>query len=267
MHQASVGFHCPECTKAGAQKVYQGVASLRATPIVTYVLMGLNFAVFAIGLLVVSAAERSAYLTGGGITSFHQDFAAVAKVYGNSLLGPVQVPGGVGDGEWYRIVTSGFVHYGLLHIAFNMWALWVLGRAVEQAEGRLRMGLIYGVSLLAGSFGTLLLTPHDYGAGASGAIFGLMGALVMIFRSRGIPLRNSPILSVIAINLVITFAVPEISKGAHLGGLLGGLAAGWILCDLAPRPGVGNRVAYGLCAALGVALFAASVVFSTQYQL
>ncbi|MFN8016502.1 MAG: rhomboid family intramembrane serine protease [Acidimicrobiales bacterium] len=263
MHQASVGFHCPECTKAGAQKVYRGPGAFVVKPIVTYVLMGINVGVFLLGLLLVSSAERQAYLTGDHVTSFQLDYAAIAKIYGTNGF---QFPGGVADGEWYRIVTSGFVHFGILHLLLNMWGLWILGRAVEQAEGRWRMGLIYGVSLLAGSLGGLMVSPGDFGAGASGAIFGLMGALALIFRSRGIPLRNSPVLTVILVNLFFTFTWSGISRGAHIGGLIGGALAGWILCDLAPRPGIGNRVANALCIAVGVACTIGCVLAANAYS-
>lgn len=268
MHQASVGFHCPECTKKGAQKVYQGVGALRVRPIVTQVLVGLNVVVFLIGAAL--SGEAADYF-GGSLTQFQVDFGAMAKLweradglYTGPVLGSEAI--GVGAGEWYRLVTSGFLHYGVFHILVNMWALWVLGQALEQYGGRIRFGVIYGVSLLAGSFGAVLLSPQSVAAGASGAIFGLMGALFLVFRAQGVPWRNSPLLNILVLNLVITFAIPSISKGAHLGGLAGGLLAGWLLIDVARRPGVGDKVAYGICGAVAVALVVASVVFSTGYQ-
>lgn len=260
MHQASVGFHCPECTKQGAQKVYQGAAALRDRPIVTQVLMGLNVLVFVLGAIAVRNAD---YLS-GSITQFHIDFASIAKAYTNSNQGIQQI--GVGNGEWYRLVTSGFVHFGIIHIAVNMWSLWILGTALEQYAGRLRFGIIYAVSLLAGSFGSLIVTPDALSAGASGAIFGLMGALFLAYRERGIPLRSSPLLNVLILNIIITFAIPSISKGAHLGGLAGGALAGWLFFDLARRPGVGTRGAYVMSGAVMVALVVGAVVFANGYQ-
>lgn len=265
MHQASVGFHCPECTKKGAQKVYQGVGALRVAPVLTQVLIGLNLLVFALGALL--SADIPGYLT-GDITSFHIDFAVVARLWqqGDTLY-IVALPGtdpiGVGNGEWYRLVTSGFLHYGAFHIAVNMWALWVLGQSVEQYGGRARLGAIYAVSLLFGSFGALLLSPDSFGAGASGAIFGLMGAMFIIFRVQGIPWQGSPIVNVLVLNLIITFAVPGISKGAHLGGLVGGALAAWLLFDLPRRAGVAKQLPWALCAAAGAASVVGAIVVAS----
>jgi membrane associated rhomboid family serine protease len=258
MHQASVGFHCPECTKKGAQKVYQGVGSLQQRPIVTEVLMGLNIAVFVIGALVVM---NGGYF-GGSATSFHLDWASTAYTHGNAFTG---FSGGVGGGEWYRLVTAGFVHFGIIHLAVNMYSLWILGRAAEQYAGRLAFGMIYGVSLLAGSFGSLVMEPQALSAGASGAIFGLMGAMFLAFRAQGIPLSRSPLLSVLIINVFITLSVPNISIGAHLGGLIGGAIAGWLFFDLARRPGIDKRLPYALSGALGVALVVGAIVFANGY--
>ena len=94
-------------------------------------------------------------------------------------------------GQWYRIVTSGFLHENLIHIGFNMYVLWILGRMLEPAIGRLRFGVIYGVSLLTGSLGALLVTPHSPTVGASGAVFGVMGAAAVEMRAREIPIMQS----------------------------------------------------------------------------
>lgn len=259
MNQASVGFHCPECTKTGAQKVYQGMASVYRRPIVTEVLMALNVGVFVLGFLIV----RSGDYLGGSITSFHLDFASITYLYGNSFVG---YSGGVGGGEWYRLVTSGFVHFGIIHLAVNMYSLWILGRACEQYAGRLKFGIIYGVSLLAGSFGSLVMDPQALSAGASGAIFGLMGAMFLAFRAQGIPFTRSPLFMVLIINLVITFSIPNIAVGAHLGGLAGGALAGWAFFDLPQRPGVDQRIPYAICGVVTVALVVASIVFAGNYQ-
>jgi membrane associated rhomboid family serine protease len=262
MHQASVGFHCPECAKQGAQKVYRGVESLHQRPIVTEVLMGANVAVFVIGLLTVLSGGHAADYLSGSVTQFHMSWASAPYISGNQFF----LTGGVGHGEPYRLVTSGFVHFGIIHLAVNMYSLWILGRAAEQYAGRLAFGLIYGTSLLAGSFGALLLEPNSLAAGASGAIFGLMGAMFLAFRAQGIPISRSPLLGVLILNLIITFSVPEISKGAHLGGLVGGAIAGWLFFDLARRPGLDRRIPYALCGALAVALVVGSVAFAHSYS-
>jgi membrane associated rhomboid family serine protease len=257
MHQASVGFHCPECTKQGAQKVFQGIPSLVQRPIVTEVLMGINVLVFVIGFLIVKSGD---YL-GGSITDFHINLASITYTSGTTLL----PTGGVGGGEWYRLVTAGFVHFGIIHLAVNMYSLWILGRAAEQYAGRLKFGIIYGVSLLAGSVGSLVMEPQALSAGASGAIFGLMGAMFLAFRAQGIPLSRSPLMPVLILNLIITFSVPNISIGAHLGGLIGGAIAGWAFFDLARRPGLDKRIPYALCGALSLALVVGAVVFAGSY--
>ncbi|MEZ5140844.1 MAG: rhomboid family intramembrane serine protease [Acidimicrobiales bacterium] len=262
MHQASVGFHCPECTKAGAQKVYQGVGSLRSAPVLTQALIGLNVLVFLLGAI-VSRDQVSEYFQ-GSITQFHVDFSVIgtAWIRGDFLYsGPV--PGaeaiGVGNGEWYRLVTSGFLHYGVFHLAINMWALWVLGQAVEQYGGRARLAAIYAVALLCGSFGGLLVSPDSFGAGASGAIFGLMGAMFIVLRVQGIPWRGSPLLNVLILNLVITFAFSGISKGAHVVGLVGGAIAAWAMFELPRRPGVSKAVPWAVCAGVALASVVASI--------
>jgi membrane associated rhomboid family serine protease len=142
---------------------------------------------------------------------------------------------GVVTGEYYRLVTSGFLHADLLHIAFNMYLLYVLGQMIEPVVGHVRFGVVYLFSLLCGSFGALLLSPDVLTVGASGAVFGLMGLAVIVQRSRGINPFDTGIGSLIVLNLVITFAFSgSISVGGHIGGLIGGLVAGWLIVEL-PR--------------------------------
>ena len=147
MHQASVGFHCPECAKAGKQQVYQGIGSLRVKPVLTQVLIGANLAVFLLGVALSGGGA-----IGGDSGDLHLDYGLIAKFH----QGPFVIPGyGVGEGEWYRMITSGFLHYGIFHLLMNMYALWILGAAVEQMGGRARPGLIYGASLMGGSRGAV----------------------------------------------------------------------------------------------------------------
>jgi membrane associated rhomboid family serine protease len=150
------------------------------------------------------------------------------------LYGPA-----VAKGEWYRLVTNAFVHFGLLHLAFNMLLLYRLGLVLEPALGRVRFVLLYATALLCGSFGALLLSPHAATGGASGAVFGLLGAVAVGLRQRGISLRETGIGGLIVLNLVFTFAIPGISIGGHLGGLAGGAAVGWVM--LRERSGVSRR--------------------------
>lgn len=134
---------------------------------------------------------------------------------------------------WYRLVTSGFIHFGLLHIAFNMYFLYVLGPMLEPALGRMRFLLLYMASLLGGSLGVILLDGGGITGGASGAIFGLLaGASVGLWR-RGINPLTSGIGTTLILNLFITFAVPGISIGGHLGGAIAGSVCAMVM--LAPR--------------------------------
>jgi membrane associated rhomboid family serine protease len=136
---------------------------------------------------------------------------------------------GVAEGEWYRLITGGFLHAGALHILFNMFALFVVGRVIEPGIGTPRFLALYFASLLAGAFGALLLThPFEPTVGASGAIFGLFGATAVIARGRGMNTLASEIGFLIVINLVFTISIPGISIGGHLGGLIGG-----VICALA----------------------------------
>lgn len=242
MKTASVGFHCPECAKGGSQKVYTRATwsdALRR-PVVTQVLIAVNAAVFLLGLAdsaTNAVAGRGGFAVDGG------------------LFGPA-----VGGGEWYRIVTSGFLHAGLMHLGFNMLALWNLGMILEPALGRLRFALVYLVSLLTGSLGVLVLSPDSLTVGASGAVFGLMGALVTAQRARGIDPWSSGLGGVLGINLLFTFAIPGISIGGHLGGLVGGLLAGWVLLDAGPKALRATWAPAVVVGALGAAAFAGSLV-------
>ena len=153
-------------------------------------------------------------------------------------------------GQIWRIVTGGFLHENLLHIGFNMWVLYYLGMMLEPAIGRLRFGMVYAVSLLAGSFGALLVSPHGSTVGASGAIFGLMGAAAVEMRARQIPLMQSGVGGLILINLIISFTIPGISWGGHIGGLIGGVAGRCSICSAADRlrvPALAWRCARDRC--------------------
>ena len=131
----------------------------------------------------------------------------------------------VGDGEWYRLVTASFLHGSLLHLLFNMVALWWIGSIVEQSLGTLRYLLVYFVSGLAGSAGALVLSDAtDVTIGASGAVYGIMGALLILEWLRTGSLAG-PAMTLIVLNLALSFAIPNISIGGHLGGLTGGIAA------------------------------------------
>jgi membrane associated rhomboid family serine protease len=135
----------------------------------------------------------------------------------------------VAEGDWWRLITSGFVHVNLLHIGFNMLLLFFLGRLLEPALGTPRFVALYFASLLAGSFGVALLDPNTLSAGASGAIFGLAGATFVIARGRGMDAIAGEIGFLIVFNLIFTFAARDISVGAHIGGLIGGVICALVI--------------------------------------
>jgi membrane associated rhomboid family serine protease len=218
MNFAPVGIRCPEHASVGAPKgaAQRTVRQARArtgalaAPAVA-ALVAINVLVY-----LITAAQGAGANNPGGSLFFDWALAGIA----------------VADGEWYRLVTAMFLHGGLLHLAFNMLALWWLGSIVEQSIGTLRFLLVYFVSGLAGSAGALLLSdPTAITVGASGAIFGIMGALLILeYMATGSFAGQA--MTLIVVNLALTFAIPNISVGGHLGGLIGGIAATYALAKL-----------------------------------
>ena len=239
MISTPVGFRCPECAK---QRTKVKTMATVETPTLTYILIGISVA------LALGSMASGGNSVGGDNGSLIRDFALSRFT--------------VGDGEVWRLVTAGFLHAGLLHLFFNMYSLYILGSMLEPAIGRLRFGLIYFVSLLAGSFGALLLQPSGYTVGASGAIFGLMGAAVVIMRNRGINPMESGLGLWIGLNLLITFTIPGISIGGHIGGLVGGALAAAVLYDGVERLRIPASAASLIAGAIGVASVAGAIVVS-----
>jgi membrane associated rhomboid family serine protease len=223
MNPSPVGMRCPEC--AGERTRVRGIAfSRRETPYATYTLLALNVIVF---IAEVGGGGNAASIEGGG-----------QLLRDGGLFGPA-----IADGEWYRIVTSGFLHAGPLHLFLNMFVLYILGGILEPAIGPARLVGIYLVSLLAGSLGALLLTPDELTVGASGAVYGLMSATFLIARQRGVEQLASQIGLWVVINLAFTFSVPNISIGGHLGGLAGGAAAAALILACERRAGTNAALA------------------------
>lgn len=253
MVQASVGFHCPECTKQGAKNSPVITArSLEVQPLVTQVLIGLNALAF-----VATIASGGSLMQGGGTLT--DDLALVGA--GQFVpRGPIV---GVAAGEWYRLITGGFMHAGLIHIGMNMLVLWLVGSQVERALGHARYATLYLAALMAGSFAVMLYSPGQLTVGASGAIFGLFGAAFALQRDRGINPMQSGLGGLIILNLVITFAIPGIAIAGHLGGLIGGFATGWLLFQIERR----TRSAWpGIALCLGLsALFALGGIWAAHY--
>ncbi len=200
MHASPVGVRCPECAGATARQriIRPRAAGGMAPPVVTIALIALNVAVF---LLERGGVQSSWAFQEGALTG-----QAVAA------------------GDWWRVGTAAFLHANLLHIGFNMFALWILGSRLEGYIGSRRYLAIYVISALSGSAGALLVTnPLVPTVGASGAIFGLLGALLVLER-QGVVLIG-PVIPLLVLNLAFTFAVPGISVGGHVGGLVGGILA------------------------------------------
>ena len=246
-----VGIRCPEHagvrgttrpTARSSRRTRARVPSI-ALP-VTMALITLNVAVY-----LVTAVQGAGINAPGGRVFFEAWLQGVL----------------VADGDWYRLVTTSFLHGGIIHLLANMVALWWLGSLVEQVLGSLRYLLVYFVSGLAGSAGALLLTdPISPTVGASGSVYGIMGALLILEWLRTGSLAG-PALTVIVLNLVFTFSIPGISVGGHLGGLVGGIAATLALAQL--RYGRGWRPLVGptLAMLVGVASVAVAYVRVENY--
>jgi membrane associated rhomboid family serine protease len=205
MTPTPVGMRCPECARQRTRVTRgTGGGGLAATAPATFVLIGLN----AIAFLAEVASGSGGLSSSTG--SVVNDFA----LQGNA----------VADGEWYRLVTSGFLHVNLIHVGFNMLMLWWFGGPLEALLGRGRFLVVYFLSLVAGSAGALLLSPDVFTVGASGAVFGILGAGFILER-RGIAVFGGAALGVIVLNLALSLFLSNISLGGHLGGLAGGMLA------------------------------------------
>ena len=230
MTPTSVGMRCPECARDRTK--VRTARSIRARrPVggsvlgrysMTRILLVINVLVF-----VVEVATGTSL---GGVSTFQT--AGTVYQHG-ALAGPFL--SGYGIHQDYRLLTSAFIHDGLLHIAFNMWFLWVLGPMLEQAVGRWKFLAIYLASLFAGSFGALLFEPRSPTVGASGALFGLLGALIVIAHRRGISIWQTGLAATLIVNIVFSLTIAGISIGAHIGGVVGGAVCGALYIELVER--------------------------------
>lgn len=240
MTAAAVGQQCPECVNEGKQSVRQARTHfggrISKGSLVTYTLIAVNVVMFVLQHTSVQ---------------MQQDL--------------VLWPPAVADGQYYRLASSAFLHYGLAHIVFNMWALWAVGPQLEQWLGRLRFGVLYGLSGLGGSVLVYLLSPlNSATAGASGAIFGLFGATFVLFRRLQLDVRG--IVGLIVINLVITFVVPAVSSQAiswqgHVGGLVTGTVVAAVFAYVPARQ---RLLALISVTAVLLVLFAGLTMWRTQ---
>ncbi len=239
MTPAPVGLRCPEHSgKAqGVQKVTRGVGravtgvGAGRVNAVTMALIAINIAVYVAEL----AAGGTISGTGNWIFNHGALFASGAYVPGGigTLPSHASAPGfqlvGVAHGEWWRMITAAFLHYGPFHLAINMYSLFYAGTLLEHVIGRWRFALLYLGSGVAGSAGAIWLSPNSVTVGASGAIFGILGALFVLERRRHIS-TGGQVAGLIVLNLVFTFVLSSfISVGGHVGGLIGGVALMWLL--------------------------------------
>lgn len=251
MVPASVGFQCPDDARAGAASVRRPTTTLggRVTDnatAVTRTLVGLNVVVF-----LATALGGTSLGFGGGASPLYDRLALQAKTLPDGAGGVVL---GVVDGQYWRLLTATFLHFGVLHLLLNMLALFQLGEVLEPVLGRVRYLALYLLSGLAGTAASYAFGPvNQQAAGASGAIFGLFAAAYVIERRRGTG-AASQYAVLLGINLVLTFSIPFIDVRGHLGGLVGGALAALVLV-LVPR---GPR--RGLLQGAGLALLALVVV-------
>jgi membrane associated rhomboid family serine protease len=223
LEQVSVGSNCKDCIKAARPDIKTRAKYWQAgkLAIVTYVLIGLNIAAF-LGLGLLYGLPE---MLGQSGSEAHLRFGLWSPpLSGESgiLRGRDGVSIITQGNEWYRLITSGFLHYGLIHLAFNMYILFMLGNMLEPALGRVKFASIYFASMLGGSAGAMLLQPAGLAAGASGAVFGLLGAAAVGMWHQGINPFSTGIGRLLLINLAFTFLWPNISIGGHLGGVIAG---------------------------------------------
>ncbi|WP_339130465.1 rhomboid family intramembrane serine protease [Streptomyces sp. f51] len=252
MVSASVGFQCPDCVRGGSgtghapaanqPRTIAGGAVASDPRLVTKVLIGLNLALY---LVQVSVGD-----------AFTNSFDLFGRAW---LSGEVQ---GVAEGQWYRMVTSMFLHGSVMHILFNMVSLWWIGGPLEAALGRARYITLYFVSGLAGSALTYLLAgPNLPSLGASGAIFGLFGATAILMRRLNYDMR--PVIGLLVVNLIISFSPGfNIAWQAHVGGLIGGVVVGYAMVH-APRERR-NLVQYGVAGLMLAAVIVTTLLRTAQ---
>ena len=236
MTATPVGMRCPDCSRQ--RTPVRTMRNVYAEPTVTYILIAVNV------LLFIGATAQGSPFTSGLGGSVAADLA---------LWGPA-----VEAGDWYRLVSSGFMHAGLIHILFNMYILYWLGTMLEPVLGHVKFIGLYFASLLCGSFGVMLLSPNSVTVGASGAVFGLMGAAFVMQRQRGVNPMQSGLGPLILLNLGITFIIPGISIGGHLGGLIGGAATAYAMDQISERRR-GVVLPVLACVAVGAAAAVGSV--------
>ena len=217
LRPAAIGSQCPDCLKAALPppKARALDWNARQHALVSRIIIVVNVLVFGWVVLgdVGAAGGFASSLTSRELElGLNRDLLAVTH-------------------EWYRLVTAGFLHFGILHLGMNMFLLYQLGDMLERPLGRVRFALLYGACLLGGSLGVLVISSDSSGlhGGASGAVFGLMAAATVGMYRRGVNVFQSGIGTLLVINLILTFTIPGISIGGHLGGAVMGAVCGFAM--------------------------------------
>jgi membrane associated rhomboid family serine protease len=264
MIPAPVGHQCPECVAEARREYRQGPgrqiarANLRGTPVTTLLLVAIGLG-YVWELLV--AGGPGSLFQGPGPRALIDAGALVPFSEGSSLR---DATGGLVGGQWWRLLSSVFLHAGLIHLGLNAYVLWIFGLVIEREVGRLSMlGVFLSTGIFAGAASFAFADGFTIAVGASGAIFGLVGAFVAFnYRRRHQMLAQARLraaLSMLLINLIIGFSVPAIDWRAHLGGLVAGLAAGFAVDPSRPaavrRLASGGGLALVVVAAIGLVLW------------
>jgi len=212
--QVDIGSHCADCIRSARPAASERLRFWNAAQpvLVTRTIIVINVALY----LWVALGKN--VMTTSGIINGHELDMALAQSF-------------INNGEWYRLISSGFLHFGLLHVGMNMFLLWQLGQLLEPALGRSRFALLYFAAMLGGSAGALALSPNAITGGASGAVFGLMAAAAVGLHQRGVNPMRTGIGATLMLNLLITFALPGISVGGHLGGAVMGAIVGYAMLE------------------------------------
>lgn len=262
MRSAAVGHQCPDCVKEGnasmrpIKAAYGGRA--RRAPYVTYAFIAINV------VMLIATTTGSGILDGDTSNALFRKLALIPRGFTyTDADGLDKVQRGVADGEYYRLLTSTFLHFGVIHLAMNMFGLYLLGPQLEQAFGQLRFATLYLLSGLGGAAASYAFGDQfEIAAGASGAVFGLFGAFYVLGRKRNLDV--SAITGTIAINLFLSFTLPGIDVRGHLGGLVTGAALAWVLVH---APDTKQRSGYQAAGVLAVAVLVVATVAVRTMQL
>jgi membrane associated rhomboid family serine protease len=229
MNEASVGHQCPECVAEGKRsqrpaRTAFGGSGIGRAGYATRTLIAINVTVMVLSAVV--GGPRAIAGSGGwfGLMGAQTPVTRWGEVLGYAPYVLGGEPHGIAAGEWWRLGTAMFLHYGVLHLLFNMMLLWQLGRYLEEKLGPLRFTGLYLLAGLGGNVAAYLVSPNSLSAGASTAVFGLFAAFFVILRRLG--RDTSAVIGILVINLVLTFTIPGISIAGHLGGLVTGALVG-----------------------------------------